>query len=82
MADGVSLQKLQVLLLMGVVAGLQVLGHSKTILVLLTSWAVFQEAMTQRKMMGMALAVVGMVMYGAVTHTASKPAVVKSKKSD
>ena len=63
---------------------LQVLGHSKTILVLLTSWAVFQEGMTQRKLLGMALAVVGMIMYGFITSTAFKPVAVetiKSKKS-
>lgn len=42
----------------------QVLGHTKTILVLLASWVVFQEPMTPRKLCGMALAVAGMVGYG------------------
>eukprot|EP00775_Hariotina_reticulata_P007870 gene7870-8066_t len=42
----------------------QVLGHTKTILVLLVSWWVFGESMTPRKLSGMALAVAGMVMYG------------------
>jgi hypothetical protein len=42
----------------------QVLGHTKTILVLLASWWVFQEQMTSRKLAGMSLAVMGMVLYG------------------
>jgi hypothetical protein len=41
-----------------------VLGHTKTILVLLASWWVFQEQMTARKLAGMSLAVLGMVLYG------------------
>lgn len=43
---------------------LQVLGHTKTILVLLTSWAVLHEHMSARKAFGMLLAVGGMVLYG------------------
>jgi hypothetical protein len=43
---------------------LQVLGHTKTILVLLASWWVFNEPMVPRKLLGMALAVVGMSAYG------------------
>eukprot|EP00879_Flechtneria_rotunda_P010088 GHRR01010546.1.p1 GENE.GHRR01010546.1~~GHRR01010546.1.p1 ORF type:complete len:143 (-),score=49.48 GHRR01010546.1:420-848(-) len=43
---------------------LQVLGHTKTVLVLLTSWAVLHEHMSLRKLSGMALAVAGMVAYG------------------
>eukprot|EP00879_Flechtneria_rotunda_P001975 GHRR01002150.1.p1 GENE.GHRR01002150.1~~GHRR01002150.1.p1 ORF type:complete len:375 (+),score=101.36 GHRR01002150.1:344-1468(+) len=42
----------------------QVLGHTKTVLVLLTSWAVLHEHMSLRKLSGMALAVAGMVAYG------------------
>lgn len=40
------------------------LGHTKTILVLLTSWAVLHEHMSARKAFGMLLAVGGMVLYG------------------
>jgi hypothetical protein len=43
---------------------LQVLGHTKTVLVLLTSWWVLHEHMSARKAMGMTLAVAGMVSYG------------------
>jgi hypothetical protein len=46
------------------VALLQVLGHTKTVLVLLTSWWVLHEPMSARKVLGMALAVAGMVSYG------------------
>jgi hypothetical protein len=41
-----------------------VLGHTKTILVLLASWWVFHEPMIPRKLLGMALAVAGMAAYG------------------
>jgi hypothetical protein len=43
---------------------LQVLGHTKTILVLLISWLALGEAMSGRKAAGMAVAVGGMVGYG------------------
>jgi len=43
---------------------LQVLGHTKTLLVLLISWGVLHEHMSPRKLAGMMLAVVGMVAYG------------------
>lgn len=42
----------------------QVLGHTKTILVLLISWLVLHEPMSGRKALGMGLAVAGMVAYG------------------
>lgn len=42
----------------------QVLGHSKTILVLLGSWVFMGEAPTSKKLVGMVLAVTGMVLYG------------------
>jgi hypothetical protein len=54
---------------------LQVLGHTKTILVLLASWWVFQEQMTARKLAGMSLAVAGMVLYGLLgSRSAAKAA--------
>lgn len=42
---------------------LQVLGHAKTILVLLASWVVFKEPMTSRKLAGICMALAGMVAY-------------------
>lgn len=50
---------------------MQVLGHTKTILVLLASWWVFKEPMVPRKMLGMLLAVAGMAAYGqaAMRHS-------------
>jgi drug/metabolite transporter (DMT)-like permease len=53
------------------VALLQVLGHTKTVLVLLTSWWVLHEPMSPRKAMGMALAVAGMVSYGYFNSSSS-----------
>ena len=42
----------------------QVLGHSKTILVLMGGWAFLGDRVSQRQLAGMALAVAGMVAYG------------------
>lgn len=42
----------------------QVLGHSKTVLVLLGGWAFLGDRVSGRQAFGMALAVVGMVAYG------------------
>lgn len=42
---------------------LQVLGHAKTILVLLASWIVFKEPMTSRKLTGICMALAGMIAY-------------------
>lgn len=42
----------------------QVLGHTKTVLVLLISWLALHEPMSARKLAGMGLAVAGMVAYG------------------
>jgi hypothetical protein len=51
---------------------LQVLGHTKTILVLLTTWLVLHEHMSSRKLMGMVLAVCGMVQYGYFNSSSYK----------
>jgi solute carrier family 35 protein E3 len=59
----------------------QVLGHTKTILVLLISWLVLKEPMSGRKMFGMALAVVGMIMYGHFNGKAAAATAVKSAES-
>jgi drug/metabolite transporter (DMT)-like permease len=45
----------------------QVLGHTKTVLVLLVGWAYLNDVITPRKAAGMALAVLGMVGYGIAT---------------
>lgn len=45
----------------------QVLGHTKTVLVLVISWLYLHETMTSRKMFGICLAVAGMVSYGYFT---------------
>eukprot|EP00878_Enallax_costatus_P005590 GHUV01005863.1.p1 GENE.GHUV01005863.1~~GHUV01005863.1.p1 ORF type:complete len:373 (+),score=114.70 GHUV01005863.1:591-1709(+) len=49
----------------------QVLGHTKTVLVLLTSWGVLHEHMSARKLSGMLLAVAGMVAYGYFNSSSS-----------
>lgn len=51
----------------------QVLGHTKTVLVLAMGWLILHDHMTQRKLLGMALAVVGMVSYGYLSSQPSKP---------
>jgi hypothetical protein len=64
---------------------MQVLGHTKTILVLLASWWVFHEPMVPRKLLGMGLAVVGMTAYGHAAmrrSNASKAAKVVKEKSE
>jgi solute carrier family 35 protein E3 len=44
-----------------------VLGHSKTIMVLLGGWAFLGDTVTLKQLLGMALAVAGMVAYGIAT---------------
>lgn len=43
----------------------QVLGHAKTVLVLLGGWMIFKEVVTLKQLAGMGIAVAGMVWYGA-----------------
>ena len=45
----------------------QVLGHSKTVLVLLGGWAFLGDRVSSRQAFGMALAVAGMVAYGVAS---------------
>lgn len=59
----------------------QVLGHTKTILVLLISWLVLHEHMSGRKLLGMALAVAGMVAYGHFNGKAAAAASVKAAET-
>lgn len=45
----------------------QVLGHAKTIIILLLGWLYWNDVMSVRKASGMALAVLGMIGYGICT---------------
>ena len=45
----------------------QVLGHTKTVLVLLVGWLYLNDVMTLRKVMGILVAVLGMMAYGWAT---------------
>jgi hypothetical protein len=47
----------------------QVLGHSKTVMVLLGGWAFYGDSITRHKLLGMTLAVAGMVWYGKASRT-------------
>ena len=46
---------------------MQVLGHSKTVCVLLGGWAFLGDKVAPKQLLGMALAVFGMVLYGFST---------------
>lgn len=59
---------------------LQVLGHTKTIFVLLTTWLVLHEHMSSRKLMGMVLAVCGMVLYGYFNSSSYKSSTSEESK--
>eukprot|EP01023_Acetabularia_acetabulum_P047283 TRINITY_DN4976_c0_g3_i2.p1 TRINITY_DN4976_c0_g3~~TRINITY_DN4976_c0_g3_i2.p1 ORF type:complete len:347 (-),score=38.71 TRINITY_DN4976_c0_g3_i2:113-1153(-) len=52
----------------------QVLGHSKTLLVLLGSWLLLGETIKYRQLMGMTLAVCGMIAYGVAASNAKAKA--------
>ncbi|KXZ46534.1 hypothetical protein GPECTOR_42g741 [Gonium pectorale] len=54
----------------------QVLGHTKTVLVLICGWLYLGDVITNRKLTGMVTAVVGMAMYGYFNSLApaAKPA--------
>ena len=47
---------------------MQVLGHTKTLLVLLGGWAFLHESISRKQLGGMLLAFVGMVMYGIASY--------------
>lgn len=67
LAVGVNLSQFMCLGRFSAVA-YQVLGHTKTICVLIGGAVLFNEVITAKVGAGMALAVVGMVGYGVVTH--------------
>ncbi|KAG2433591.1 hypothetical protein HYH02_012522 [Chlamydomonas schloesseri] len=51
----------------------QVLGHTKTVLVLICGWLYLGDVITNRKLAGMVLAVVGMALYGYFNSLAPAP---------
>jgi solute carrier family 35 protein E3 len=59
----------------------QVLGHSKTILVLLGGWLFLGDVITAKQAAGMVLAVAGMVGYGIASSQEAAPAKAADKKS-
>ena len=46
----------------------QVLGHAKTMLVLLGGWLFFGDRVSHFQLVGIVVAVAGMVLYGACTR--------------
>lgn len=48
----------------------KVLGHSKTVMVLLGGWLFLGDELSSRKLLGMTLAVAGMVWYGKASAAA------------
>eukprot|EP00884_Botryococcus_braunii_P023126 jgi/Botrbrau1/9498/Bobra.0252s0113.1 len=52
----------------------QVMGHMKTVAVLLVGWAFLGDVITQKQCLGMGIAILGMVMYGIATAGPPKPA--------
>mmetsp|Transcript_2902 Transcript_2902/g.8175 ORF Transcript_2902/g.8175 Transcript_2902/m.8175 type:complete len:332 (-) Transcript_2902:1264-2259(-) len=52
----------------------QVLGHLKTILVLVGGWTILKEAHSTRQIIGCVLSVFGMVLYGYFASGAKRPA--------
>jgi solute carrier family 35 protein E3 len=58
----------------------QVLGHTKTIMVLLLGWLLLGDVITVRKLAGMSLAVIGMIAY-SVAIPSSTPKTNDSKKT-
>eukprot|EP00877_Chromochloris_zofingiensis_P007264 jgi/Chrzof1/2791/UNPLg00705.t1 len=57
----------------------QVLGHTKTFAILLISWIVLSEPMSTVKLLGMAVAVGGMIMYGFCKTPQTNPVPVSGK---
>ncbi|GBG73044.1 hypothetical protein CBR_g12762 [Chara braunii] len=51
----------------------QVIGHMKTVLVLLMGWTLFDTQITMKNVCGVLLAIVGMICYGKATERAKHP---------
>ena len=47
---------------------MQVLGHVKTVLVLLGGWVLFGDRITLLQIVGITVAVLGMILYGKFTR--------------
>lgn len=58
----------------------QVLGHTKTIMVLMISWLFLHEHMSVRKLLGCGMAVGGMMAYGYLNSTGKTVPVSRSKE--
>lgn len=56
----------------------QVLGHMKTVAVLILGWVLFDSALTLKNILGMALAVLGMVVYSWAVEADKKDSKPKS----
>ena len=50
---------------------MKVLGHAKTILVLLVGWALLGDTINRTQLFGMALTIIGMVLYGYFSRYAT-----------
>ena len=50
----------------------QVLGHMKTVCVLILGWILFDSALTMKNILGMLLAVVGMIVYSWAVESDKK----------
>lgn len=59
----------------------QVLGHSKTIIVLLGGWLFLGDELSTRKLLGMTLAVSGMIWYGKATASVAPQSAVRKSPS-
>ena len=61
----------------------QVLGHMKTVCVLILGWILFDSALTVKNILGMLLAVMGMVVYSWAVEAEKKAAApIPRNKSD
>ena len=55
----------------------QVLGHMKTVCVLILGWVLFDSALTMKNILGMLLAVVGMIVYSWAVESDKKQANIR-----
>jgi hypothetical protein len=61
----------------------QVLGHMKTVCVLILGWILFDSALTIKNILGMLLAIMGMVVYSWAMESEKKAtAAIPRNKSD
>lgn len=60
----------------------QVLGHMKTVCVLVLGWVLFDSALTLKNILGMAVAVIGMVIYSWAVELEKAAPRIKDNLSD